>query len=60
MRDKIETEGMIEKLVTVDQDQFQEQPQIGIGLDVLKCREYNPFHKRLSYNAGKQRGGQQI
>ena len=35
MRDKIETEEMIEVLVTVDQDQVQEQLQIGIGLDVL-------------------------
>ena len=35
MRDKIETEGMIEALVTVDQDQVQGQLQIGIGLDVL-------------------------
>ena len=31
MRDKIETEEMIEVLVTVDQEQLQ----IGIGLDVL-------------------------
>ena len=35
MRDKVETEEMIEALVTVDQDQVQEQLQIGIGLDVL-------------------------
>ena len=35
MRDIIETEGMIEALVTVVQDQVQEQLQIGIGLDVL-------------------------
>ena len=33
MKDRIETEGMIEALVTVDQDQVQEQLQIGIGLD---------------------------
>ena len=35
MRDKIEIEEMIEALVTVDQDQVQEQLQIGMGLDVL-------------------------
>ena len=34
MRDKIETEGMIEALVTVDQGKVQGQPQIGIELDV--------------------------
>ena len=34
MKDRIETEGMIEALVTVDQDQGQEQLQIGIELDV--------------------------
>ena len=34
MKDRIETEGMIEALITVDQDQFQEQLQKGIGLDV--------------------------
>ena len=34
MRDRIETEGTIETLVTVDQDQVQEQLHIGIGLDV--------------------------
>ena len=37
MRDKTETEGMIEALVTVDHDQVQEL-QIGIGLDVLSVR----------------------
>ena len=35
MKDRIETEKMIEALVTVDQDQVQEQLQIGIALDVL-------------------------
>ena len=35
MRDRIETEGTIEALVTVDQDQVWEQLQIGIGWDVL-------------------------
>ena len=35
IRDKIETEGMIEALVTVDQDQVLGQLQIGIGLDIL-------------------------
>ena len=35
MRDKIQTEGMIEALVMVDQDQGQGQLQIGIGSDVL-------------------------
>ena len=35
MKDRIETEEMIEALVTVDQDQVQEQLQIRIGLDVL-------------------------
>ena len=35
MRDKTETEEMIEPLVMVDQDQVKEQLQIGIGLDVL-------------------------
>ena len=35
MRDKIETEEMLEALVTVDKDHVQEQLQIGIGLDVL-------------------------
>ena len=35
MRDKIETEEVIEALVKVDQDEVQEQLQIGIGLDVL-------------------------
>ena len=34
MRDKIETEEMIETLVTVDWDQVWEQVQIGTGLDV--------------------------
>ena len=34
MRDIIETEGMIEALVTVDQGQVQGQPQIRIGSDV--------------------------
>ena len=33
MKDRIETEGTIEALVTLDQDQVQEQLQIGIGLD---------------------------
>ena len=33
MKDRTETEGMIEALITVDQDQVQEQLQIGIGLD---------------------------
>ena len=33
MKDRIETERMIEALVAVDQDQVQEQLQIGIGLD---------------------------
>ena len=37
MRDKIETEEIIEALVTVDQDQFQEHIQIRIGLDVLSA-----------------------
>ena len=35
MRDRTETEGMIEALVTVDQDQVQDQLQMGIELDVL-------------------------
>ena len=35
MKDRIETEGMIEALVTVDQGQVQGQLQIGIGLDAL-------------------------
>ena len=35
VKDRIETEGMIEALVTVDQDQVQDQLQIGIGLDAL-------------------------
>ena len=34
MRDKIETEGMTEALVTVDEGQVQGQLQIGIGSDV--------------------------
>ena len=34
MRDKTETEEMTEALVTVDQDQVQEQLQIGIELYV--------------------------
>ena len=38
MKDRIETEGMIEVLVTVDQDQVQEQLQIGIGLEFF-CEE---------------------
>ena len=33
MKDRIETEGMMKALVTVDQDQVQEQLQIGIELD---------------------------
>ena len=33
MRDRIDTEGMIDTLVTVHQDQIQEQLQIGIELD---------------------------
>ena len=32
--DRIEMEGMVEALVTVDQGQVQGQLQIGIGLDV--------------------------
>ena len=32
---RIETEGMVEALVTVDQGQVQGQLQIGIGLDAL-------------------------
>ena len=35
MRDKIETEEMIEELVIADWDQVQEQLQIGMELDVL-------------------------
>ena len=35
MRNRMVIEGMIEALVTVDQDQVQEQLQTGIGLDVL-------------------------
>ena len=37
MRDKIETEEMVEVLVAVDQDQVQEQLQIGIELDILSA-----------------------
>ena len=35
MKDRIETEWMIEVLVTVDQGQVQEQLQMGIELDAL-------------------------
>ena len=35
MKDRIDTEGMIEILVTVDQGQVQGQLQIGIELDAL-------------------------
>ena len=41
MRNKIETEGMIEVLVTVDQGQVQGQPQIGIGSDVSSVGSMN-------------------
>ena len=43
MRDKIETEEMIEALVTGDQDQVQEQLPIGIGIRCLEYREDNHF-----------------
>ena len=36
IKERIETEGMVEALVTVDQGQVQGQLQIGIGLDALK------------------------
>ena len=35
MNNSIETEGIIETLVTVDKDQVQEQLQIGTELDAL-------------------------
>ena len=54
MRDKIETKEMIEALVTVDQDQFQEQLQIRIGSDVLSA-EGMPFCEKM-HNTSKQRG----
>ena len=41
MRDKIETEGMIEVLVTVDQDQVQEQLKNRDRIRCFECREYN-------------------
>ena len=34
MKNKTETEEMMEALVTIDQDQVQEQLQIEIGIDV--------------------------
>ena len=33
MKDRIETEGMIEALAIVDQDQIQEELQMGLELD---------------------------
>ena len=54
MKDRIETEGMIEVLVIVDQDQVQEQLQIGMGFDVSNVGNMT-FWKRLSDNIGKQR-----
>ena len=35
MKDRIETEGTIDAIVIVDQDQFQGQLQIGTELDAL-------------------------
>ena len=52
MKDRIETEGMIEALVTVGQDQVQEQLQIGIGLDALNVGD-TTTSQRLSDNTGK-------
>ena len=53
MRDRIETEGTIEALVTAYQDQVQEQLQIGIGLDVLSVG--NMTISQETDNTGKQR-----
>ena len=41
IRDKIETEVVIEALVTIDQDQVREQLQIGIALDVSSVGSMN-------------------
>ena len=41
MRSKLETEEIIEVLVTVDQHQVRQQVQIGTGLDVLHAESMN-------------------
>ena len=43
-KDRIETEGMVEALVTVDQGQVQGQLQIGIGLNDLNAENMTILH----------------
>ena len=47
MKDRIETEGMTESLVIVDQDQVQEQLQIGIEYDALNVENMTTSQRNV-------------
>ena len=47
MKDRIETEGMIEGLVIVDEGQVQEQLQIGIGLESSNVENMTNFQETV-------------
>ena len=47
MRDRTETEEMIEESVTIGQDQVQEQLQPGIGLDFLSVGSMTILQKTV-------------
>ena len=56
MRDKVETEEMIEALGTVDQDQVREQVQTRDRIRCFEFREYKHFVRRLPSDTSKQGG----